>query len=221
MFSRGQVQDADGHFHDLHSHLGSELVEALYRAVVQYKPKNVLEIGMAYGPSSLAILSALSQLGPGGRLTSVDPSQSTDWKGLGTLNVARAGLGDRHTLVEETDYRALPALLDQGLQFDFAYIDGWHTFDYVLLDFFYVDKLLSPSGVVAFNDCDYRAIDRVLKFVTTHRRYKEIDVGLGPNYTDRNVVRSFGRRVLRRSQSDRYFLKQESWEPSWDYYARF
>jgi predicted O-methyltransferase YrrM len=221
MFVRGQVEDADGNVHDLHSNLGAELLEALYRTVVQYRPKNVLEIGMAYGTSTLAILSALSRLGPDGSLLSVDPGQSTDWKGVGTLNVARAGLGDRHTLVEEMDYRALPALLDQGSQFDFAYIDGWHTFDYVLLDFFYVDKLLAPSGVVAFNDCDYRAIDRVLRFLTTHRRYEEIDVGLDPDYTDRNFIRSFGRRVLRRSQSDRYFVKQESWEPRWDYYARF
>ena len=58
-----------------------------------------------------------------------------------------------------------------------VYIDGWHTFDYALLDFFYADKLLDTGGLVGFNDCHYPSIERVLRFVVRHRHYREVDVG--------------------------------------------
>jgi len=31
---------------------------------------------------------------------------------------------------------------------DFAFIDGNHVFEYVLVDFFLIDKLLRPGGAI-------------------------------------------------------------------------
>jgi hypothetical protein len=83
-------------------------------------------------------------------------------------------------LLEEPDFKALPCLLERGTKLDFAYIDEWHTFDYTLLDFFYIDKMLRTGGVVAFNDCGWLAVDRVLRFVQSHRKYADMDAGLEP-----------------------------------------
>ena len=68
--------------------------------------------------------------------------QSTHWKGAGLNAVHQAGLSEYHRLVEAPDYLALPDLLNRQTPVNFAYIDGWHRFEYALLDFFYVDKML-------------------------------------------------------------------------------
>ena len=137
---------------------------------------------MAFGVSSLAILAALREIGQDGKLISIDPGQSTGWQGCGRTAVARAGLSSRHELIEDYDYNALPRLLTSGLRIDFAYIDGWHTFDYSLLDWWYVDRMLPAGGVVGFNDCGWPAVEKAIRFVMTHRKYEELDVGLPPRY---------------------------------------
>jgi len=41
--------------------------------------------------------------------------------------------------------------LARGVKIDFAFVDGWHTFDYTLIDFFYIDKILRSGGLVSFH----------------------------------------------------------------------
>ena len=132
------VVTPDGERRPSHSSIHERYAKALYLTILKEKPDVVLEVGMAQGASTLAILTALEQLGRGGRLVSVDPNQSAGFESQGIYNVERAGLQDRHELIEEPDYTALPRLLQDGLKLDFAYIDGWHTFDYTLLDFWYI-----------------------------------------------------------------------------------
>lgn len=51
-------------------------------------------------------------------------------------------------------------------------IDGWHTFDYAMVDFFYVDRLLQVGGVVILDDtAAYAAIRKLARYVATHRQY--------------------------------------------------
>jgi len=47
---------------------------------------------------------------------------------------------------EDFDFKVLPRLLESGKKIDFAYIDGWHTFDYTLLDWCYIDRQDAPPG---------------------------------------------------------------------------
>jgi predicted O-methyltransferase YrrM len=220
IYRTGAVQDETGHSHKLHSGLSPRHAETLYRLVREHKPTLVVEVGMAYGLSTLAILQALHD-NRHGRLISLDPYQRTDWHGVGLHNVRRAGLIEYHELIEEPSYLALPALLRNKKVVDFAYVDGWHTFDYVLVDFFYLDKLLRPDGVIGFNDCGLAAVDRVLAFIRTHRRYEEIRKGVPRDYRGRHPLITFIRWVFNKPRSDRYFVKKETWEPPWNFYARF
>lgn len=215
------VSDANGVSLPLDAEIRLPLAEALYRVVSEHTPGLALEIGMAQGMSTLAILGGLCAGNANGTLISVDPHQSTSYRGVGRTNVRLCGMSDQHRLVEQPDYVALPSLLKEISSIDFAYVDGWHTFDYVLLDFFYVDKMLRPGGIVGFNDCGYPAVHRALGFLKTHRKYAEIDVGLQPDYNASNVLMSMVRRVPRRNNNDRYFRKLEDWEPSWNFYSFF
>jgi predicted O-methyltransferase YrrM len=191
------------------SNISQSFAEALYAAVLKNRPAVALEVGMAFGVSSLAILTALRDIGQGGKLITIDPNQSKDWSHCGRTAVSRAGLSNRHELIEEFDYRVLPRLLDSSLRIDFAYIDGWHTFDYTLIDWWYVDKMLPASGIVAFNDCGFPAVEKVIQFVLTHRSYAEIESGLPPLL--KNGMRA----------EDRYFRKTGCDEPAWNFFAPF
>lgn len=229
------VRDAEGREYPLHSEIHPEFAKALYRVVLGQRPRLAVEVGMGYGLSSLAILAALRDVGEGGELISIDPYQHGGWKGIGVANVRRAGHTDRHRLVEKADYLALPELLEEGLKVDFAYVDGYHTFDYVLMDFFFLDKLLRPGGIIGFNDCGFRAIRRVIRFVQTHRKYAELAVGLKPSFraagTDAELTTPrgaggathplFSTLLWLMGRTDRYFRKLEDWEPAWNFYARF
>jgi predicted O-methyltransferase YrrM len=201
---------------DLHEVAGISVVaqRALGDLVRELKPNVVLEIGMANGVSSRVILSALN----GGKLISIDPYQVTAYRSNG-LN-AIAEFSSNHRFIELPDFQALPQLLAEGTKVDLAYVDGNHTFDYTLLDFFYIDKMLSPGGVVGFNDCHMAAVNKVLNFVTKHRKYVEVPI-LPRTYLGRNWAISLARWVLNRQSQDRYFRKIKDWEPEWFFWKRF
>lgn len=198
--------------------IAPRFAEALTRQVKACRPKLAVEIGMANGISTLAILAGLE---PGARLISIDPFQDSNWHGAGRSLVARSDRGASHELRQKPDYLALPALLSEGIQVDFAYIDGMHTFDYVALDAFYIDKLLPVGGVVGFNDCGFRSVHKFLRFWRGHRRYEELDAGLAPDFRGGNPLITLIRRIEGRSNQDRYFRKLESWEPEHNYFRRF
>ncbi len=212
----------------LDSYIDAKTAEALYRQLRAQKPQVAVEIGMANAISTLAILTALEENGGEGRLVSIDPNQGTQWRNCGRAAVQRAGLSHRHQVIEEADWSALPRLHSLGTRIEFGYIDGWHTFDYALLDFWYLDKMLRKDGIVAFNDCDWPAVAKVMDFVLTHRRYSEIDAGLPKAYQRPGGVVDILRKVKHgrlgdyfRQGQDRYFRKMEEWEPTWNYFKAF
>jgi predicted O-methyltransferase YrrM len=94
------------------------------------------------------------------------------------LNVERAGLGRRLRFYEAPSHDALPRLLAEDERFDFAFVDGMHLFDYAMVDFFYIDRMLSVGGVIAFDDIWMRAIRKVVSFVLKNRSYELVKITL-------------------------------------------
>jgi predicted O-methyltransferase YrrM len=130
---------------------------------------------MAIGISTLAIADALSRNGSA-RLVVIDPNQSKEWSGAGMHLLRRAGLAHVVELIEEPSQLALPRLAAREERFDFAFIDGWHTFDHALIDFFFCDLMLSPGGMVMLDDVDYPAIDGVVRFILSNRDYELVEM---------------------------------------------
>ncbi len=193
---------------------------ALYDHVVKEEPSVVIEVGMAYGISTLTILSALFKNGSG-RLISIDPY--IGWPtgmAVAKHQVCKAGFAEIHTHIQEASQTALPELWKQEFLADFIYLDGYHNVEYVMADCFFSDKLLPTGGVMAFNDCGWRAVFKVLKFLQRHRRYEELNV-LPRSYQSRNLVFSLIKRIQGRSNTDRYFRKIEDWEPESGFYRDF
>jgi hypothetical protein len=99
--------------------------------------------------------------------------------GLGLANLDRAGYARLVEFHDEPSYRALPALEAAGQRIEFAFIDGWHTFDFVMVDFFYVDRMLRVGGIVVLDDTSYPAIRKLARYIATHRSYSAVGGGVG------------------------------------------
>ena len=217
LYARGEAVGSDGRPVALHSAIPRSFGAALTRIVRDNGARTVIEIGMAFGASSLAILAGLPD---DGRLISIDPFQD-DYGRAGRLLVERSTRAAAHTLIEAPDYLALPRLLEQGVVADLVYIDGMHTFDYVALDAFYAGKLLKVGGIMAFNDCGFRSIHKFLRYFRRHRHYAEIDAGLSADHRGGNPLVTLVRRIEGRSNQDRYFRKLDDWEPGHNFFRRF
>jgi predicted O-methyltransferase YrrM len=147
----------------------------LQRAIKDVRSRVAVEVGLAFGISTLYILEALKEVG-GEKLIGMDPAQNDNhWRGGGLHNIREAGYGSLYEFHENTSQQVLPALVSQGQRIDFAFIDGWHTFDHTLIDFFYIDQMLNVGGVVVFDDVGYPAIKRACEFIVTNRDYEVFD----------------------------------------------
>lgn len=88
-------------------------------------------------------------------------------------NLDRAGFSF-YELVEKPSELALPALLERGESFDFALIDGWHTFDHTLLDFFYLDRLLKVGAIIVIDDPILKPVGKALRHIVNYPNYEII-----------------------------------------------
>ncbi len=177
IFETGQMTDQNGNIHALHSNISIE--EGLYTQEVirDIKPRISLEVGLAMGISSMFICEALKEINSNRHII-IDPGQITsalsgdNWSGLGLYNLSKCGYDDIIDFKSDHSEYALPKLVEQGLKIDFAFIDGWHTFDHTMLDFFYINRMLNIGGVVVFDDAQMPSINKLINYVLNYPSYK-------------------------------------------------
>lgn len=139
--------------------------------IKKYNCKKILEVGMADGMSSIAILQALKGEGT---LTSIDPYQSTFWSNNGVKNIKHLNLQKNHTLIEKFDYIALPELLSKGEKYDLIFIDGSHIFDHVIHNNFYCDMLLKVGGILINDDMWMPSIKSAFNYIKNNYTHLEV-----------------------------------------------
>lgn len=155
----------------IHGGIHADEAGLLGRLTAEVAPESTLEIGLGHGFSAMAICLAAGQQVPAHRHTVIDPHQFSYWRGRGMAHLATAGLADRVTLHEDVSCQVLPRLETEGFRCELAFIDGWHTFDFVFVDFFFVDRLLRPGGLVIFDDANWPSIRPVLRYAVTNLGY--------------------------------------------------
>jgi len=166
------------------SHFGSGSGQVIRNAIEASRPKTGCEVGLAFGVSSLYILDAMKEHG-NGVLIGMDPAQhDRTWRGGGLYNIERAGFSDRYTFHGATSQFVLPRLVETGTRIQFGFIDGWHTFDHALVDFFYLDLMMDIGGVVVLDDVGYPGLLRLAHFIITNRDYSLIDSDPRPISSD-------------------------------------
>jgi predicted O-methyltransferase YrrM len=162
---------------DVHSNISVEEGEMLSGLIRARKPKVSLEVGLAFGISALFICEALKDASSEPLHIVIDPAQNAPayWQGVGLANLERAGFGGFVEFIEKPSQIALPELVAAGRKVDFAFVDGEHTFDHVLVDFFFIDQLLNVGGVVVLDDAGWPSIRRVARFIAANRSYQVVD----------------------------------------------
>jgi predicted O-methyltransferase YrrM len=171
-----QVVDEQGNTYPLHSGISRAEGEFIYSLIINNEIHRTIEVGCAFGISSLFICSALAQKDSRNHVI-IDPYQSSaPWHSIGIYNLKKADF-PFFDLIEKPSEIALPELLQRGERFDFALIDGWHTFDHALLDFFFIDRLLKVDGIVVFDDIDYPGPKKVIRYISNFQNYRIIASG--------------------------------------------
>lgn len=189
IYRTGKVEAADGTVQDASPTSVSRAEgQTLYALARKNQSHEVLEVGMAFGLSSLFICDALKENG-GGRLTSIDPYQHGHFSGIGLRNITKAGYGDMHRFLDRASYLELPRLLESGERFDMAFIDGNHRYEYTLVDFFYALRMLNVDGWLILHDPCMPSVRKVVAFLL--RNYAD-SIVLNKEYT---VVPSIGQRA--------------------------
>ena len=203
IFERGAVESTDGEVIEIFpTSITYDEGMVLYDTVSKFGACRTLEVGLAYGISTLFICQALVDRG-GGTHTAFDPLQTSLWKSIGLLNVQLAGFQEIVRFREAPSHTVLPDLLRAGDQFDFIFVDGAHLFDFALLDFYYANLLLKPQGHLMLHDLWMPSVRKLLTFILRNYPYRVVDA---PSSTPVKFTRPYTRMisVLRQSPLEVY-----------------
>jgi predicted O-methyltransferase YrrM len=196
------------------SHLREDEGALLQGIIDDIKPSTTLEVGMAYAVSTLFICEALERSGRQPvRHYALDPFQSTLWRDIGRRHLVEAGYDSMVRVVEDRSEFALPELLRRGVKVDFALIDGWHTFDQVLMEFYFLNRMLNVGGIIAFDDAGRRSINRVLRYALKYDAYRVY----GGQQCPRDITwKGRVRRALASSRLTKALIRPDVLAPDWE-----
>lgn len=125
IYQSRSVIDANGISFPLHSEITPDEGQLIMEMIRKHKARKVLEIGCAYGISSMFIQEALSGFSDTGHII-IDPGQQSEWKNIGIHNLSQSGYHN-YKLIEEPSELALPKLLEQGESFSGS-PDRWFSY---------------------------------------------------------------------------------------------
>lgn len=197
IYTEGVIRGPEGIDVRVTSHVPRDEAELLYDVVERVGSGDVVEVGMAFGISSLALADALEKRGTEGTLVAMDPAQHDEvWRGLGLAQIQAAGLSHRIEFHERASQVVMPELWRSSRRFTVAFIDGWHTFDHTLIDCFYADRMLEVGGYLVLDDVGYPAIRRAVQFVLSNWAYELSDALYGEGELRHHRVRRTIKRWL-------------------------
>ena len=146
----------------------------IYDTCLKLKPKQSLEIGLAYGFSTIYILAAINQTGFGHH-TSLDPFQQDAWHGVGSLQAEHLEMEHSFRFLEEFSVSALARFAIQKDEFEFIYIDGNHRFDDVFVDFTLSAEVCPIGGNIILDDMWMPSIQTAVSWIRSNRMdFREI-----------------------------------------------
>jgi predicted O-methyltransferase YrrM len=168
---RGDPQKGtDGAMHKPDSITGIPMKDGLqiYNLVRKVKPKRTLEVGFAYGVSTMYFLAALQANGFGSHIA-IDPFELQEWKGIGLMKVKEVKMEDSFEFIPERSHPALAKLADKKLTFDVMFIDGAHLYDIAFADFVLADALCPKQGYILLHDTWMGSVQRIISFIEKNR----------------------------------------------------
>lgn len=198
MLSTGRTVGRSGkQFTELASNSTLNNLRFIQQTMRERKPARTLEIGLAFGASTVLFCSEHHRLGheASKQHTAIDPMQPFQlYDEAGVYAVERAGFGSFLDYYPEYSEFALPRFLEDGRRYDFIYVDGSHLFENVFIDAFYSAKLLNDGGAIAFDDSTDPHVAKTMTFIRTNMTgsLKEIM----PTDARSSIARRLGKRQI-------------------------
>lgn len=171
-----RIRDVDGDFERI-SLPGGE-GDLLRDLLVTDRASTVIEVGLGYASSTLAIGEALVMNGVDrAQHVVIDPFQTNVFKDAGWEAVREAGLETISRLIVEPSQTALPRLVREGFVADAAFVDGSHLFHNVFVDLYLLGQLVRPGGLVVLDDHDLPPVATAARYYTVNMRWRPVPIG--------------------------------------------
>jgi predicted O-methyltransferase YrrM len=152
--------------------------DALRDLLIAEWVETVVEVGLAYGRSALAIGEALVAVDAGRPLhVVIDPLEATEYANVGWELLQSAGLDGIARLLLEPSSVALPRLVAEGLVADAAFVDGSHRFHEVFVDLYFLRKLVRPGGMVVLDDLQWPSVRAAASYFETNLGWRGVPIG--------------------------------------------
>ncbi len=153
--------------------LPDEDCDVLRDVLIAENARVVIEIGLAYGASALAIGEALVAQEHENPVHVVIDAYQHHFGDAGWEALSAAGLTTVSILLRERSQLALARLASEGFTADAAFVDGSHLFHNVFVDLYFLGELVRPGGLLVLDDCQWPS-------VATAVRYFQINLGWKP-----------------------------------------
>ena len=148
--------------------------DILRDTLVAHAAHTVIEVGLAYGSSALAIGEALCSSGRTDvSHIVIDPFQATSYGNVGWDAMKAAALAGHTTFIDEPSSIALARLTADAVTADAAFVDGSHRFHEVFVDLYFLRKLVRPGGLIILDDAEWPSVAAAL-------RYFDLNLGWQP-----------------------------------------
>jgi predicted O-methyltransferase YrrM len=129
----------------------------------------VVEVGLAYASSALAIGEALAAVDPPRpRHVIIDPFQESAWRNVGRKLLHSAGLDSIAELMTAPSSIALAQLTNDGLVADAAFVDGSHRFHEVFVDLYFLRRIVKPGGLIVLDDAWMPSVRTAVRYFETN-----------------------------------------------------
>lgn len=151
--------------------------DILRDALVAHGAHAVIEVGLGYGSSALAIGEALCSNGRTNRSHIViDPFQATSYGNVGWDAINAAGLAEHTTFIGEPSSIALARLAADAVTADAAFVDGSHRFHEVFVDLYFLRKLVRPGGLIILDDVAWPSVAAALRYFDLNLGWRPVAV---------------------------------------------
>ena len=146
--------------------------DVLRDLMLAQKPRTVIEVGLPYGASALAIAEALVSLDETGTRHVIIDAYQDHFHRAGWDAIVAAGLSDICTLVPRRSQLALPRLVEEGLTADAAFVDGSHIFHNVFVDLVFLGELVHSGGLIVLDDCNWPSVATAVHYFETNAGWR-------------------------------------------------
>lgn len=226
----GTTKTIEGEPKKVIAQISSEEGKLIHDCINDIQAEVSVEVGLAFGTSALYICDSLVKSDKTKHYV-IDPYQmyEASYGGIGLNNLKKAGYESIIEFIDKPSHLALPGLESRGIKVDFAFIDGWHTFDHALVDFFLTDKILRVGGIVIIDDSDWSAVQKVCSFISKNRSYEFISGSPQRSHLKKNISKISKVKNYFSGSSDTAqklygaiaFKKQSEDKRSWDHFEEF